>query len=519
MLAAAAGLVVALMALIAGPVAAQGLPAAPVPARDSLATLVARGDSAWGRDEHRAAFVAYDAVVRTDSAFSTRALFRVGLLHAWANRFPAAIAAQRLYVRLEPVDLEGRVALGRTLAWANRFAEAVAQYDTVLTRDASYREAVIGKAQALAWSDDIPAGEAVLVTWLDARPGDVGAWVALGQFRRWRGDISGAAAAIDRALALAPGDADARQQRAWLRVDVAPSVAWTLVGAKDSEANTLWHREITGQIAWRGAARIGAALRLREASVTDGDAAVMPGATLFVHGPLGTGGLTARAEGGVVQFPQGVAAATTALRGGLRVAAAPLRGLRVSGGASREPFDEVLSTAARRMMFSVVDADATLALHPRWQLGLGASVGAVDGAGAVEKTRRTFLAAVRYAPRRGTQLSLSHREASWDAPAFGVFFAPQRWATTELSLSSERSADLGLVLAGDLGLASQLVGFQASPLDHAIVPRATLRLGVRAAPGREVTLGLTYANVAGAGAITASDYRYGAATLGGRWTF
>src|SRR5690606_20196211 len=99
------------------------------------------------------------------------------------------------------------------------------------------------------------------------------------------------------------------------------------------------------------------------------------------------------------------------------------------------------------------------------------------------------------------------------------FFAPQRWATTELSLAGERTAELGLILAGDLGLASQLVGFESAALDHAIVPRATMRIGYRAAPGREIVFGLTYANVAGAGAITASDYRYGAATLGGRWTF
>jgi hypothetical protein len=185
----------------------------------------------------------------------------------------------------------------------------------------------------------------------------------------------------------------------------------------------------------------------------------------------------------------------------------------------REPFDEVLATAQRQMMLTVGDVDATVALASNWQLGLAGSIGATVGVGPVERTRRTLLTGLRFTPRRGVQVALSHREAAWDTPVFGVFFAPQRWATTELALAAERPAELGLVLAGELGVASQLVGFASLPLEQAVVPRAAMRLGYRVAPGREAILGFTYANVAGAGAIAASDYRFGAATLGGRWTF
>ncbi|MBA3852954.1 MAG: hypothetical protein C0503_00985 [Gemmatimonas sp.] len=504
--------------LVTGGAAAQQqvLPAT----REALAARVAQGDSAWAREDHPAARAAYDAVVRTDSSFSSRAVFRLGLLHAWENRFDPALAALRLYVRLEPSDLEGRVALARTYAWASRYGTALAQYDSVLARDAAYRDAIVGKAQTLAWSDRLPEAEAQLEAWLARRADDAEAWTLLGQFRRWRGDARAAEVALDRALALRPGDASALEQMAWVRVERRPAVSWSLVGAKDSEDNTLWHREFGVEAAALGNSRVGAAFRLREASVTDLDAATMPGALLYIVGRPAGRGVTTRAELGMVQFPDGMTSAQSRWRGALRMSGSPMRGLRLSGGGSREPFDEVLSTARRAMMFTVFDLDAAYALTPRLQLGLAGSAGVVDGYGiGLDASRTTVNGALRFTPKRGTQLSLSHREVSWEAPQFGVFFSPQRWATTEVAVSSERTAELGVVLAGDLGLASQLVGFESSPLDHAIVPRATMRVGYRLAPGREILLGLVYANVAGAGAITASDYRYGAATLGGRWTF
>lgn len=488
--------------------------------RAALAARVAQGDSAWAREDHPAARAAYDAVVRADSAYSSRAVFRAGLLHAWDNRFGPALSALRLYVRLEPTDLDGRVALARTYAWASDFDASLAEYDAVLQRNAGFRDAVVGRAQALAWGDRIPEAAAELERWLAQRPDDAGAWTLLGQFRRWQGDALGARAALEHALALAPGNPDARTQMAWVRTELAPAVAWTFVGAKDSEDNTLWHRELGVEAAGWGNSRIGVSARLREASVSDVDAAVMPGAVAYIVGRPAGRGVTTRAEIGVVQFPEGLGAAATRLRGALRVSGSPRRGLRLSGGFSHEPFDEVLATAQRGMMFSVVDLDASYAVSPRVQVGLGGSGGLATGYGVdLDASRTTVTGALRYTPRRGASIALTHREASWDEPQFGIFFAPQRWATTELSLAGERTAELGLILAGDLGLASQLVGFESAPLDHAIVPRAAMRVGYRAAPGREIVVGLTYANVAGAGAITASDYRYGAATLGGRWTF
>lgn len=509
-------LVAALLVLSvwAGSVAAQG---ASAPA--DLDALVARGDSAWTRDDQAGAFRAYDAVVRADSAYSTRALFRVGLLHAWANRFSAAVSAQRRYVREEREDLEGRIALGRTYAWASRFPEALAQYDTVLAADTLYRDAVVGRAQALAWSDRIPEGEATLERWLTTASHDVEAWALLGQFRRWRGATREAKAALERALAISPENASAQEQMAWVRADLEPALQWQFVGAKDSEDNTLWHREVGLSFSGAGGLRYGVTARLREASVTDGGAVVVPGAVVHGLWRPRSGAVTWRGEAGMVAFPDFVPGSSTRLRGALRGSGVVAKRLRLSAGGSHEPFDEVRSTAIRGLMFTVFDLDATYVLTPRWQLGAAGSSGTANGEDVDAAQRNTLMAALRFLPRRGVQLALSHRDVRWDEPQFGVFFAPQTWSTTDLALSWERTAELGLILAGDLAVGTQGVAFENNPVDRSTVPRAAMRAGWRAAPGREILLGLVYANVAGAGAITASDYRYGAATLSGRWTF
>ncbi len=89
-----------------------------------------------------------------------------------------------------------------------------------------------------------------------------------------------------------------------------------------------------------------------------------------------------------------------------------------------------------------------------------------------------------------------------------------------MNASWERQAARGLQFGGDLAIGSQGIRFEGDPeLARSMAPRAAMRAGWRVAPGREILAGLLYANVAGAGAVTASDYRYGAFTLTGRWTF
>jgi len=500
----------------AGTVAAQDQTR---PASSVLAGRVAQGDSAWAREDHRTALAAYAAVLREDSTHSSRAVFRVGLLNAWQNRFGPALAALRLYTRLEPADTEGRLALARTYAWANRFPEALAHYDTVLARDADYRDAVVARATTLAWADRIPEAEAALMAWLDKHPQDSDAWVQVAQFRRWRGAPHAAKEALLRVQGIVPDHAEAARQLQWVRADIRPAVAATVVLAEDSEENVMSYQEASGAFVTRGNVRYTGALRLRQVRLGSSATTRIPGAHAQMQWQPGGGAWTLRGEVGVVDYPAGgVAGGSLQGRGAVRATGRLSPKVRIGGGIGREPFDEVFTMAERELMFTVADVDAAYSLTPRLTASLAASRGEVGGVGLTDG-RTTALGALRWVPRRGTTLAVTHREVSWDEPAFGIFFAPQRWTISEVSVGWERTAELGLVLGGDLAVGSQGVAFESGPLDRSTAPRAVMRLGWRPQPGRELVASLVYANVAGAGTLTASDYRYGALTIAGRWTF
>lgn len=560
-----------------------------VAGQDSLAARVAEGDAAWERGDHPAAFAAYDGVVRADSAYSTRALFRLGTLHAWAERLTAAVACHRLYVRLEPADLEGRTALGRTLAWNARFPESIAQYDAVLARDAAYRDAGLGKATALAWWGRLDDAIAETERWQRVRPADqefalaraqflswagrldqalavydslasggasgareaekgrarvlgwrgdldlaearwreylgrhgddASAWVGLATVLRWMGRPFAASDALERALSLEPDDRDAREQLRWVRVETRPQATAGWLTARDSERNTLFQSEATGAVALRGNVRISGIARSKLVGASsDPDDAVSNSAVAALQWqPEGTA-WTLRGELGVAEFPAINSTAVT--RGRFAMRASGRMGAsrwRVGAGFGREPLDDVLSSLDAAASFTGGDVDVSYALRPQLALGAAASVGSAAGRG-VSTDRTTGLAALRWTITRGLLAALTHREVAWSEPAYGIFFAPQRFAITEASLAWERPRDLGFVAYGEVGVGAQGVRFESDPLSRNLAARAAMRLGWRPRPGREIIAGLSYANVAGAGAITASEYSYGSFVVSGRWTF
>jgi len=518
---------------------------------NDLAARVAAGDAAWERSDHIAAFAAYDAVVRADTAFSTRALFRLAALHAWADRFDAAIACHRAYVRLEPDDLEGRVAYGRTLAWASRFGESVAVYDEVLARDARYRDASLGKAVTLAWwgrynealaiydalataGDAVEArkGRARVLAWRGDlglaetewraitvdHPRDASAWVGLAQVLRWAGRPFAAKDALEHALAITPTDRDVQQQLRWVRAETNPQIGFSLTLAEDSEGNRLSAWELRDVISAGTNVRLTGSLRSSSTGAASLTNAATGSAKARVEWQPGTGVWTTTVEMGAVRIPAITAAERTTFIGGVRAAGRVGTRYRVSGGVGREAFDEVRTTVDDQVIYSGVDADAGYAATERLSLGVAVSGGVAAGR-TVESSRTTALLAARLSLSHGFGTALTHREVAWSEPAYGVFFAPQRWALTEASLSWNRPGDLGWIAGADVGIGAQGVRFESDPLTNRIVPRAALRGGWRPVPGREVLATIVYANVAGAGAITASEYRYAALTLSGRWTF
>lgn len=231
------------LVLAAAPARGQRVTGAPDPALAGLdlAALLARGDSAWeaGRE---GAFPFYREVVRRDSSASSRALYRLATLRAWRNELADAVALHARYVREEPRDLEGRVALGRVQAWASRFAASIATYDAVLRDEPDYRDAALGRAQALAWAGRMRDAIAAYERWIAAHPDDREAELALARTESWAGRLDDAERRYQR-LADA-GDAAAEKGvarvAAWRGDLVRSERRWRALAARFPDDPEVW---------------------------------------------------------------------------------------------------------------------------------------------------------------------------------------------------------------------------------------------------------------------------------------
>ena len=553
----------------------------------SLAAIAARGDAAWEASRHDDALAAYDSVVRADSSSSSRAVYRLGTLKSWRNQLRDATALHRLYVRLEPRDLEGMVGLGRVYAYASRFPESVAAYDAVLAKEADYRDAAFGRATALAWwgkldmsiaaydawlrthPSDVEAhlGRARVLAWggrfdeslavyarvaasggaeaekgiarvtgwggdvaeserlwravTDKYPADAEAWVGLGQVLRWLGRPSAARTALERALAAKPDYDDARSQLRWVRAELEWSGAPAVVLSTDSEHNdaTVVTAAFDGPAGADSRLSVRAVYRDNAAPGGSGTSAmVRVGAQWQPDG----GRTTLRADAGITSVS---ATSGTPVRrsfspfvGGVRVRSQLSTRVSAGAGASRDAFDDVISTMREQLVIASYDADVALALPARVVLSAFLSASQASGDTIASNSRTTAGGTARWTVRRGFTLALNARTASWAHPAYGAYFAPQRFTVAELAARWERPVDLGFVVAAEFAAGRQSVRFEQDPATARLAPRGSAMIGWRPAPGRELMLSWLFANVASAGTVSQSDYRYNAITITARLT-
>lgn len=279
---------------------------------EAQAADLSRADSLFRAGAHDAARVAYEEVLR-EAPNNSRAVFQLAILASWRNALDSALVLHRRYLVLEPSDLEGRVALARTMARMGDFRASVAQYDTVLAREADYRDAALGRGIALGWWGRFAEADAWYRAWIDTHPADTVAalerarvlswagsfdaalaiydryagssdaakgrarvltwrgdlvggeadwvaltrryprdpevWVGLGQVRRWLGRPRASQEALRTALEIVPGYDDARQQLRWVDAELRPSAGLDVVVAEDSDGNQMQSVAISGAIA------------------------------------------------------------------------------------------------------------------------------------------------------------------------------------------------------------------------------------------------------------------------------
>jgi hypothetical protein len=95
------------------------------------------------------------------------------------------------------------------------------------------------------------------------------------------------------------------------------------------------------------------------------------------------------------------------------------------------------------------------------------------------------------------------------------YFSPRRYAHLELNARARRGRDLGWVLTGDAGLGLQHIDYRGQRNTQP-TQRLTGTVSYVWAPGLEWSLSGALANVATAMTSSASGYRFGSLSVGGR---
>lgn len=267
-------------------------------------------DRAWAAGDTRAAQPLYEARLAADST-DVRALHRVGLLRAWAERYDEAMALFDRALRLEPDNRDIQIDRARVLAWRGDPSAGAAALEPLLAADPAYLPALQARAQffswagdydealstygriaeitpedrsvgldqarVLAWASRFRAAEAAYDSLLQRNPRDVPTLLGLAQVLSWAARLDSAEVVYQNVLRIAPDEAEAlrglARTAAWRGKLVLAEDRWRQVLARNGNDASAWVG-LSQTLRWQG--RDGPALAAAERAVriapTDRDA-------------------------------------------------------------------------------------------------------------------------------------------------------------------------------------------------------------------------------------------------------
>lgn len=478
--------VIAAASPAAGVLHAQGATVAGSAA--DIAARTRRADAAYDAGDRARAEREYSAILALDPAQS-RAIYRLAGLRQ--RRDPdAAVALYRRYVKLEPRDAWGFIALGDALAATGDVAAGLAAYDAAARLEPGERDVEVGRARLLARAGHTDAAIDAYAQFLVRAPRDADAWAELAVQHRRAGRPDRAIVALERrrqlqtsAAARADVEADVARLRAAMRASVDPFAG----GSRDSDG--------------LATARVGVAVTsplIGGVRVTGSVAARRAGDELFArHSQDATVSMHYRPSARLrVDIAAGMARADRAL---IDTASAPEPaprpgsprapiGRAPEGGAStyerfpvgrarlvwRKPGDGLAVDA--RLSRQLLDAspflvaqgvqrdEASLALDRRLRGPVRARVfGRLASVHNEAERNRRHIAGGALAWVPGAyEVTVRGQTLGYAQPTSLAYFAPRQVHTAELTTYTERETARGTTFAVDLGAGAQQVADRAA---------------------------------------------------------
>ena len=233
---------------------------------------IALADKAYNDEDTATARREYEAALAKNPDAS-RAMFRLGQLARTDSK--KAESYFRQYVRAEPRDAWGWIALGNTLARQHRYDDAIGAFDRAFVIAPQERDVIIGRARILAESGRTDQAIASYESWTSSHSADAEAQRELAVQRRRAGRYREAEKAFRASNEIEPAERISRAS-AVARAFAAPALELTTGGLRDSEENqtTRAGAAVSVQLADRARIQLSGGMRwlsgFSDATIVDG---------------------------------------------------------------------------------------------------------------------------------------------------------------------------------------------------------------------------------------------------------
>lgn len=485
----------------------------------TVAQHLERADAAFLDEDSATAEEEYRGVLNVDP-LNSRATFRLGQLLQRRHRNESE-RLFRSYIRLEPGDPWGYIALAEFLGRQGRYNEALKLSAEALRRAPQERDAALVQARLLARSGRTDRAIQAYEDWLGNHPGDVEVSRELASQYQRAGRTGSARSALERAAGNTPDEETAERLRSLARA-TAPALDPLFSFSRDSDGNTKLRTVLGSDFTVGDGTRLG--LSVGRTQISD-----VEGTRTFNDFAFTT------------QWRPRAAIAIDVATGAVRTDPVPdARGVQVSG--EFIPTARVHARAAApgnaaridvRFNRNLVDATPLLLVNHvvrndlqvrpdftflrQFRLRGAGGMSLIQGTG--ERNQRHMAGAgAGWAPVPSTEFSANFTQSGFAHASGAGYFAPKRIQAADAGtyMEFEREA---ILVALDLG--GGLERFEEH--DSAFgrwrpALRAYALVSLRLRPGRELHLELdSYNSQAGPILAPASGWKYASVVASFRW--
>jgi len=474
--------------------------------------LLQRADAAYSSGNRELAKSLYRAVLASDPT-NSRAAFQLARLSPPGSA--EAVALLRRYVKLEPGDPWGNMALGDALAKAGKVDEAIEQYGLARRKAPAESDVYVGLGRILRGAGRTDELVMNYEEWTSRQPKNAEAWSELGRARQRAKRYAEAADAYATSLALKESD---RTEE--LLDNASAETAFSLrpffgrSDDSDQDRITLWGLEGEWQFTQRS--RLGLHAERNEVKDPFGSGTVDAVALIAKWQPFNTLKLDGFAGGARLTPDQQGQKAANRPWAGLRLRwTSPEEGPAAELRLRQAPLIATPGLVAQPVELAEIKAGLDLPLSGPFRVRARGQSGVLDSATDVNH-RSGYQFGPVYRWRPAQEVGVFYGELGYEHATAAGYFAPQRVQMVELGTYLEYEGLSPLTFALDAGAGQQRVAKQGEDIRGWT---ATYRLWALVSwalkPGMSLELELEHYDspIAGNAVAPTANWSYHAATL------